>query len=508
MHTKTYTLILLCTLLAGNAYGGAEITGGVSAIASGPGESAGQSTVSCYGGDPSLVLAVTSTSSLYGPGSISDEKTGSQNISLSLGGYSFSLGYSGVVGSSLTLLSQGSGSASSFVGVSTSGISTGQGSYDIFGSADLYTGGYLSGEGVAESSATGSSHYDVIKIGTPSEVWGELSGSSSMTLVGLSSDSLASTEGTVNGLHTGSRSIQTIRGGQMATSESRITAYASAANNARANVSASGWTYGGSWDQSINYEKIRLQNENTASSAFGNLQGYVEANGYMDAADISAIVESSVSKVKDADSLELAASGGVGTYAASTQSSSSGRAYAEVIGKNSSWGSVSRTIDGRTSLEWGNLDRINSTALTNVPASSVSFGKILLTTKYYLSGSQASAEGNMSIETLAEASKNKSAIASTFIGYKGDGTMWSSDSVMLNLAKFVGGPSSEFNLDHFSFVNPAAPLAVTRAIVGNALVSVEPHGNATLEQPFRVNTADDPNVAWSRTEGAYTQTHT
>ena len=114
----------------------------------------------------------------------------------------------------------------------------------------------------------------------------------------------------------------------------------------------------------------------------------------------------------------------------------------------------------------------------------------------------------MSIGTLAEASKNKSAMASTFIGYKGDGTMWSSDSVMMNLAKFIGGPSSEFNLDHFSYVSPATPLAVTRAIVGRASVTSDPHGNATLEQPFRVNTAEDPNVAWSRTEGGYRQVHT
>jgi hypothetical protein len=151
--------LLTCSLIAGQAYGLVTTNGGWDVAAEGASYSAGESFVVCAGGDPSITLGITSASSLYGAGSISDTKTGSHNATYSLGGYELAAGFDGTVSSSL-LLEEGSGFTSSTVIASVTGMSTGLGSYDLFGSADVLTEGYLYGVGLGESTAEGSARYD------------------------------------------------------------------------------------------------------------------------------------------------------------------------------------------------------------------------------------------------------------------------------------------------------------------------------------------------------------
>jgi len=192
-----------------------EITGGWSAEVNGEGTSLGESTVSSCFGDPLVTLGITSTSSLYGVGNAIDQKTGSQSLVLPLGGYELSVAYEGVVSSSLTLTSSGSGSVTSTIGATASGVSTGEGSHDILGFADITTEGCLSGSGTGIASADGIAEYGVKTTGSASEVWGSVSGESTLNMVGLSSNSLTSSGGQPNGLHIESRSTKNHkRGGE------------------------------------------------------------------------------------------------------------------------------------------------------------------------------------------------------------------------------------------------------------------------------------------------------
>ena len=230
---------LLINLLIGMAMGEAVVNGGWSITGNGDGSSQGANEVVYYAGDPSVTLGITASSSVYGPGTFSRTLTGSQSLGIALAGFEINLGYGGTVSSAVTLNSGGSASSSANVGATATGIATGNGTYDIFGSADLSTEGYLSGMGNVEASTDGSSNYDIKRTGTLSEVWGEASGKSSLRLQGLSPNAYASTGGSKNGLHMDSRATSSL-GGATSSSKSQITSYASVINNARANVSSSG----------------------------------------------------------------------------------------------------------------------------------------------------------------------------------------------------------------------------------------------------------------------------
>ncbi len=477
-----------------------EITGGWSAAANGEGTSLGESTVSSCFGDPFVTLGITSTSSLYGIGSVFDQKTGSQSLQLPLGGYELSVAYDGTVSSSLSLTSSGSGSVTSKIGSTASGVSTGEGSYDLLGYADITTEGYLSGSGTGRASADGMAEYNVKAMGTPSEVWGSVSGMSSLNIVGLSSNSLVCT-GQLNGLHTESRSVKDIKGKISSASNSWIYAEASVINEGKANVTSSGTAQGGAWESSFASIKQRLLNENAASSVTGELKGYAEANGYLDASHVSAILQAEAIN----DSSGMLISGGPASYAAVTQSSDATRTYAETWVQNSIWGSVSRTNNNQMVVHWGNLSDLGSGAHTyEAGSNALSFGKILMTTDYLFQTDQVSSLGNMSLDTYAEATNGKIALAGTLMGPDGDGTLRSSDEFMQNEAGFTGG------LYHFSFVDAGRtplPWVETHAILTRAYVSSNPSGSEMLYQPYKIDNLEDPNVAWSRTDGSYFQAH-
>ena len=463
----------------------------------------GSALVSSCGSDPSITLGITSTTSVFGTGTFSDSKTGSQSVQVAIGGYTLSAAYDGTVSSNGTLSSAGSTSSSAFVGASATGISMGGSSHDIFGSADITTEGYLSGTGTSGATAEGSASYGVIKIGTPSEVWGQISGKSSVKMEGQSSGSLASTGGTSNGLHTDSRATQDIGGAQSSSSISQITNYLSVINNAKATAVSEGVAQGGSWDPSSTMTKQRLTNENAASSVTGTLTGYVEANGLLDAADISSILQSEA--IKDSSGLEVY--GGSATYAAVTQSSTAARTYSETWVKDSIWGSVARGL-GATAIQYGSLSDIGSGAHTYVAdASALTFGKVLMNTDYTVQGTTKSSKGNMSLDTYAEASKGKTAFAGTLIGPLGKGNMSASDGTIRNSAYYIGGISPYSDIFHFSYIqaglNP--PKAETHNIIGRMNVS-SPGGTELIIQPVKINTTQDPIVSWSRTDGYYKRT--
>ena len=501
MRYRFQMVLLVYAALISQSCALTEITGGWSTGVNGDGTSLGESTVSSCFGDPLVTLGITSTSSLYGTGSVFDQKIGSQSLQLPLGGYELSVAYDGTVNSSLTLAGPGSGSVTSRIGSTASGVSTGEGGYDLLGFADITTEGYLSGSGTGRASADGMAEYNVKATGTPSEVWGNVSGESSLNIVGLSSNSLVSTGGQPNGLHTESRSVKNINGKINTASTSWIYAEASVINEGKANVTSSGIAQGGAWDSSFANINQRLLNENVASSVTGKLTGYAEANGYLDASHVSSILQAEATN----DSSGMFISGGPASYAAVTQSSDAARTYAETWINKSIWGSVARTNRGQEAIEWGNLSDLGSGAHTYESGSNaLSFGKILMTTDYLFQNNQVMSVGNLSLDTYAEATKGKRAIAGTQLGPNGDGTLGSSDEFMQNVARFTGG------LDHFSLVDAGRepfPVVETRAILDRAFVSSNPRGSESLAQPFEVSTILDPNVAWSRTDGSYSQAH-
>lgn len=477
-----------------------EITGGWSAAVDGGGISQGESKVIGCSGDPFLTLGITSTSSLYGPGSVFDQKTGGQSLTIPLGGYELSAAYEGEVSSSLTLTSMGSGAVTSSIKSAASGISTGGESYDIFGSADIKTEGYLSGSGLGEAYSEGMAEYNVEKEGTPSEVWGRVLGKSSIKIEGLSERSYVSTGGKPNGLRTESRATRTINGEVKSASTSWMAADAAVINEGKANVTSSGTAQGGAWDSSFDGVKEQLSNENVASSVTGELTGYTEANGLLDASTVSAILKSEASKDKSG----MGVTGGPATYAAATQSSNAPRTYSETWVRDSVWGSIA-TNGSQKTVQWGNLSDLGSGAHTyEAGSNALSFGKVLMYTDYLFEVDRVISRGNLSLDTYAEATKGKRAIAGTQLGPDGDGTLMSSDKVMENTAGFTGG------LDHFSMVDAGKepfPVAETRAILTRAFVSTIPGGSESLAQPFEVSTISDPNMAWSRTDGFYSQAH-
>jgi len=486
-------------LLGGYASGTTEITGGWSASGDSIGEASGESYLSSSGGDPSITMAISSMSSVYGAGSFKDSRTGSQSISVPIGTFTLSARYSGTVSTSTSLTTPGSASTSAYVGATATGITTGNSSYDIFGSADLLTSGYMSGRGSGLATASGSSSYNVSRLGTQSEVWGQVAGQSITSLQGLSAGSLVSTSGQNNGLHTESRTRNTINGGVDSRSNSQITSYASALNNAKSNVSASGTAQSGVWDVTFSGTKSWLGNENVASSTTGNLKGYVESNGDNDAADSDSILQANASR----SLTYMAVSGGPGTYASGYKTSSARRTYADSWVNNATWGSVVRFGGSRTAIEWGSIATMGSGAQSyQSGAGATSFGKVLMGIDYTIASSKSTSTGTMTVDTFADATKNMSAISGSVIGPVGQSTAISTDVAMTNELSFILG-----DRNHYSFVDASRPFAETHANLDLARVSTNPRGNESLTQPFVVSTIVDPNVAWSRTMGSFVNSH-
>ena len=80
---KCLFYVSICLMIiSGFASGATEITGGWNAVGGGAGSSQGDSYVSTCGSDPSITLGITSTSSVFGLGSFSDQRNGSMSVSL------------------------------------------------------------------------------------------------------------------------------------------------------------------------------------------------------------------------------------------------------------------------------------------------------------------------------------------------------------------------------------------------------------------------------------------
>jgi len=495
MFKKCYILIIFC-LASGLASGATVSTGGWSITGVGSGESQAESSISTCGSDPSISLGITSTSSVFGPGNFSDMRSGELALNLLLGGFKFSVGFDGSVDSRIGLLGPGTGSISSYVGATATGLSTGhalsgEDSYDIFGSADINTKGYLVGEGSGNATASGSSEYQVLKVGTTSEVYGNVAGVSNLTLEGGSSDSLASTGGMTNGLHAESRSTQTILSKKTASSLSSITGYASVANDARAVVYTSGTAGSGAWSSDTKGTKISGENENSSSQASGEISGYAESNGYLDAADISSIIQSKA----DRDP-RLYVSGGPASYAAVTQNSTSTGTHASVFVNNAIWSSSARSEPEQLVKEFGDLRNLSSeVSISQANTSALTFGKVLLYGDHQTNGTLAAITGNFSLDTYAEATKNSSSFASTSLGIFGHGNVSSEDSRISGEAGFTG------NLTSFSNLNKTVARAANK--VEYAFVTTNPLAFEEIKQPIKVDTISDPMLAWSRTEGAF-----
>lgn len=484
-------LLITCTAL-----GATVVTGGWSVEGDGSGSTQAESIV--CGSDPAITLGIRSSSSTFGPGSFSFERTGSHSVEVPLGGYVLAVGFNGTVSSTISTSGFGTGYTSSFIGATATGISTGHtingsDSYDIFGSADVQTEGYLYGVGTGTADADGFSHYSVVKIGTPAEVWGQVAGESGLRLEGRSYDSFSTTGNTPNGLHAESRVRRTILEEESSSSSSRITSYASVANDAAADVFAKGTAESGGWSSDSIGAKVRGANENVASSARGEISGRAESSGYGDAASISAIVQSSATRDP-----RLYVSGGPATYAASSQSSSTPVTSAEISVKNSTWSSEALAEANKTAFEAGNLTDLRSEVWVKQPgASAISFGKVLMYADYQEYEGRSIITSNFSLDTYSEATKNTSAFASTNLGPYGNGSIRSGDGTISGEAGFVG------NLTHLSIVNASEQYARAANIVDMVYVNTNPLGFEVIRQPARADTISDPNAAWARTEGAY-----
>jgi len=242
---KSHVLIFLgILLLSSQAMGSTvEIKGGWDISGEGQTASSGANELGCYGSDPSITLGIASNSYVFGPGKSSETWQGSQDLAINLAGFRLEAAYDGKVESSVILTSQGSASSTAFVGASASGISTGYiptgsggDSYDIFGSADITTEGFINGQGTASASASGSASYDSQKPGTSSEVWGKVAGSSTLAFESGSSKGMVSTSGTKNGLHSDSRVTRSIQEDISAIANGQLTSYASIVNKGNANI--------------------------------------------------------------------------------------------------------------------------------------------------------------------------------------------------------------------------------------------------------------------------------
>ena len=502
---KPLIVLLICLLLSVPALGRIEMNGGWSVTSEGQVSSSGQSQISsALSGDPTITLGVVSSSSLYGPGNANVAREGSLSEDLGLGGFGLSISFDGEVTSEVILTSSGTASAAAFVGATATGLPTGLGSYEIFGTADVTTDGFLHGMGSAVASASGSSSYGVTRDGSISEVWGEAQGISSTTLTGSSTDSFASTGGKKNGIQAESNVIFNSRGEVSDSSTSTISAYASAINSATADVSVSGIAQSGGWDPTATLPKTKLANEIVTSTSSGTLTGEAIAPGSGDASDISATLEVTANRnsVLNAGLQKgLIVSGGPSTYASTLKSSNSGETFAHAKIENALWGSVARQT-GRTALEWGKVDTVECGVIAKeAGGSGLTFAKIFMTTDLLERGGVFSSSGNMTIATLGEVSGSKNAVAGARVFGSGQGDMWTADGFMRNSAGYVGG------IDHYSYVSSEDIVGQITNIATNAFISVEPKGTSLLGKPNKIDTTVDPMYAWASTEGWYYQAH-
>jgi hypothetical protein len=243
--------------------------------------------------------------------------------------------------------------------------------------------------------------------------------------------------------------------------------------------------------------KSWLANENVASSTTASLKGYVESNGDYDAADSDSIIQANASR----SLTYMAVLGGPGTYASGYKTSSSKRTHADAFINNATWGSVVRFGESRSVVEWGNIATMGSgIQVSQGGAGATSFGKALMSTDYSITSTKTTSTGTMTVDTYAEATKNMSAIAGSIIGPAGNGMAISTDVAMTNEVGFVLG-----NENHYSFVDASKPFAETHSNLQRAFVDTR--GNWSLNQPFVVSTIPNPNVAWSRTAGSFSDSH-
>ena len=512
---QNFALIYLCILLiiTQASAGTSEIIGGWNIAGEGQQKNSGTSHLGYSGGDPSITIGISSESSLFGPGDSSRTWEGSQNIAIDISGYHLEASYDGKVDSNVILTSQGTASAAAFIGASSSGMATGyipstnSESYDLFGWADISTDGFIYGQGTADSTATGSASYDVQKLGTTPEVWGQASGSSSMSLESGSSAGIISTGGTTNGLHAESRVTKTATGDISASASSQLTSYASVMNKGNADVQVTGSANGGAWDPTFSGTKVRMTesggNENVATQVrgtLGTLDQKVETLEDNDAADVSSILQSTASKYLTASGeLTLKASGGPATYAAASQSSSSTETHALTWVKDALWGSLARSKDSQLALEWGKVDSVGAGAICNEPSNALSFAKILMTADYTSADRVARATGNMTISTYAQATNGTKAIGGAAISGTGQGDILSSDNLMTNNAGYTGGMS------HISFVDASKSYAKTSNVADRIFAGADPHGSFGVSKPFQTNTTTAQNLAWSSSIGYYDQ---
>jgi len=514
------SLIILGTASAGTA----QMTGGWSVEGDGQQTDSGVTYLaSTTSSDPSITLGISAVSSLFGPGTDSKKWTGAQNIDISMGGFDLSAEYDGTVVSKVILTSEGSASAAAFVGASASGLSTGQvpsdsggDSYELFGKAEITTEGSISGTGTATATASGSASYDVQKLETSSEAWGQVTGSSNMELESGSSNGVVSTSGTENGLHADSQVMRSLQKYISASSNGQLKSYASIVNEGNANVKTSGEVKGGAWDPTFTGTKVRTDtetgNEDVAISAegtLGTLDQEIATNDDGDAASVSSILQAAASKeLSAAGDLTLSVSGGPATYAAVSQTSSSTETYAAVWVRDALWGSIAKSEDNQKVLEWGQVDSIGSGAICYDPASALGFAKIQMSSDYTSSGGISIATGNMTVSTYAQGTRNTTALGGAAISGDGKGDITTSDSLMANAAGYTGG------MDHISFVDAARisssgtrGYAMTKNIADLIYASTDPAGSALVLKPFQTNSAVDPIYAWSSSEGSYYQAH-
>ncbi|ABK14854.1 hypothetical protein [Methanothrix thermoacetophila] len=503
-----YFIFLCCLLLFTPALGAIEMSGGWSVSSDGESVSSGSSGVSSVSGDPTLVIGILSSTSLYGPGSVKLVREGSIEREITSGGFVLSAGFDGSVESEVILESSGTASAAAFIGATACAMPTGGGSHEIFGTADVTTEGMLVGKGSVTSKASGEASYGVSLQSGTTEVWGEVEGSSSTSLQGSAADSLLSTSGRKNGLHTESRVLSNRRNELTDSSTSILSAYATAMNSATADVTVSGRAVSGGWD-STSTTKSKLENENVASSASGTLKGKVIAPGNGDAASVIASVESTATRntaLYTGLPIGLYVSGGPSSYASASQSSSSTESYAQAL-IDPLWGSVARQ-PGRTALEWGSIETTGSGAIARESgAYALSFAKIQLTTDLVERSGISSSSGNITLATSTEISGDRKAVAGAIAHGVGYGDMWTSDGYMHNFASYVG--DAETPIHHYSYVSSGDIVrGEISNIAKNVVISQDPSGTAILAKPFETNTKTKPvYYAWSSTEGWYYQAH-
>ena len=493
--------ILMIMIMAHGSAEIAEIAGGWKVFGEGQQGNSGMSYLECAGSDPSITLGITATSSLFGPGTSSRSWMGNQKIAFDMGGFRLEAEYDGKVDSNVILTSQGSATATAFVGASASGLSTGHipsgaggESYDMFGWADITTEGFMYGQGTASSSASGFASYDVQKLGTPSETWGQVEGSSSMKLVSSSSNGIISTSGTTNGLHAESRVTKTMREDISASASSQLTSYASVVNKGSADVNTSGSVNAGAWDPTFVGNKVKSievsGTEDVASSAkgtLGTLDRRAETNEDKDTADVSSILQSTASKeLAVSGELSLKSSGGPATYAATSQASSSTETFAQVWVRDALWGSLARSKNNRLALEWGKIDGVGSGAICNKTSDAVSFAKIQMLSDYTLQDGKTRATGNMTISTYAQATRNTTALGGALVSGNGAGDIVASDNLMTNGAGYTGG------MNHISFVDSGRKMAgggqgyaMTSNIATRIYAATDPRGTKGLANHSR-----------------------